>query len=223
MSGWDYQSFQKLPELSSTLSRHFNSWKSNRNDKILHPLYLVFSGARTGKSRLLDEFPRLCMEAAKPHPDLQQHLQSNFVVFKCSFEHNTSYLPRSQRENPTLAIGTRMLYQLRQKRSMTWPSFLDQLEREVPTDVVLERLAKDLNIESYQLSVLILIDGMHQLEHKNGDKATPFYSCVRHICDLLNSTADNPFVIVCCAATISAPVDTLLADLSQKCVFLLGE
>jgi hypothetical protein len=71
-------------------------WKKGKTDKN-HPLFLVFSGPGTGKSRLLDELPELAKKSvleqrhqrsslSPPPEELCELLDNNAFVFKISFE-----------------------------------------------------------------------------------------------------------------------------------------
>jgi hypothetical protein len=95
-SKWEYQcdpTFHGI--LRSEIKMHFDNWKGKRSDKQGHPLFLCLSGPGTGKSRLLNEFPRLIKESISGIKGLEQFVENAFV-FNISFENGTSESPSTQ-------------------------------------------------------------------------------------------------------------------------------
>ena len=45
----------------------------------MHPAYFLFSGPGTGKSRTLDEFQALCIEATQENLELSERLKKAYV------------------------------------------------------------------------------------------------------------------------------------------------
>ena len=63
---------------------------STFGDKTMHPMFMACSGAGTGKSRLLDEFKRLCCDVtASVDESLHNKLKQSFV-FKVDMENGTT-------------------------------------------------------------------------------------------------------------------------------------
>ena len=80
---WEYQPPENaLESLNKALPEHYRLWKQGVTDKS-HPLFLVFSGPGTGKSRLLDNLPELTKESVKSLPELYEVLDNAFT-FKIS-------------------------------------------------------------------------------------------------------------------------------------------
>ena len=77
---WKYQSNSKiLDDLKGSLLNHYNNWKAKKVDKQMHPAYFLFSGPGTGKSRTLDEFQALCIDATQENPELSERLKKAYV------------------------------------------------------------------------------------------------------------------------------------------------
>ena len=77
---WKYQSNSNLlDDLKGSLLEHYDNWKAGKTDKQIHSAYFLFSGPGTGKSRTLDEFQRLCIEATKENHELCECLSKAYV------------------------------------------------------------------------------------------------------------------------------------------------
>ena len=76
---WEYQPSKKLlDQLSETLPSHYEAWTLGKADKQEHPIYLLWAGPGTGKSRGLEEFQTLCVKSV-PDAFLKQRLRDAFV------------------------------------------------------------------------------------------------------------------------------------------------
>jgi hypothetical protein len=116
---WAYQSDPAWKDtLKTEIQNHFDQWRNGSFDKQSHPLFLCPSGAGTGKSRLLDEFPGLLRRAVYGCGELEQMIAQAYV-FKLTFENGTQSNPLPVHAN--VALGTRMLYQLQD--SYKWDQF----------------------------------------------------------------------------------------------------
>ena len=106
-ANWKYQESPKdLKTLSESLPKHFESWQKKESDKQKHPLYLIWSGPGTGKSRLLNEFQNLCVHATIGDKNFSE-LLSKAYSFRISFENGTK-----TKVGGNLEIGTRMMFQV---------------------------------------------------------------------------------------------------------------
>ena len=77
---WEYQPGTKLlGQLKDSLLKHHQNWKDGATDKQMHPAYFLFSGPGTGKSRTLDEFQQLCIDATQENPELSKCLKKAYV------------------------------------------------------------------------------------------------------------------------------------------------
>ena len=220
-SNWDYQKDDTLLlNLKHGLEFHYENTILQKPDKQNHPLFLVLSGAGTGKSRLLDEFKTLASGLFTG--DLHSRL-SNAYVFKLSLENGTAtgIFP-----DPTHHVGCRMLYHLHKSSGITWDSFRINPQNHVsPLDVLL-KLASSLQIPLNKLTAIILVDGLQKLSDfglhtwKYGDIPYQVLQCLATISN--NSGCPNqPFVISCCSATISVPVNKCLSGSSQLRCYLV--
>lgn len=106
---WKYQT---TDELESNIGRfllgHYTASQKFSKDKQAHPIFLMFSGAGTGKSRFLDEFPEIAARACKNNLVLQGKIE-NAYIFHVGFENGTRMQSVSSDANH---IGCRMYYQL---------------------------------------------------------------------------------------------------------------
>lgn len=76
---WVYQASEEIKEiLRETLPGHYKAWKDRAVDKQLHPLYLLWSGPGTGKSRTLEEFQSLCCMSVSD-PELRTRVTDAYV------------------------------------------------------------------------------------------------------------------------------------------------
>jgi len=77
-----------MQTLGETLPNHYQNWLSKKPDKQLHPLYLIWSGPGTGKSRTLEEFQKICIKSISD-PILRKQLEEAYV-----FQVNLIYLSK---------------------------------------------------------------------------------------------------------------------------------
>ncbi len=214
-SEFPYQPPEGIVELlAEQLQDHYNNYKRFSTDKKDHPLFLVLSGAGTGKSRFLDEFHALCLAAVQnSSSDLEDRIQNAFV-FKISYENGHSgdnaFVDGAQ------SLGTRMLYQL---SDQAWDQKKGQPFVKMTPPQVMRLVAKLRGKKLSDLTFILLVDGMQELPHEALDKDTKFYSVLQTISNQINgwsSTTDYPFVIGCCSATFYTPVSKMLADSNQR-------
>jgi hypothetical protein len=199
--------------LSKEIYDHFGWYNKQSTDKNNHPLFLVLSGAGTGKSRLLDEFQSLCVSAlANSSPELSGKIKDAYV-FKVNFENGVSSDTFTEGGH---SIGSRMLYQL---TSESWPTFSQNPKARVLPDAVLTQLARIENKKLSDMTILLLVDGMQELPHEASSKQTKFYTALKAISDLVNGNSKSkeyPFVIACCSAIFHNPVSSMLAGSNQR-------
>lgn len=138
-AAWTYQAASTLVQsLTKPLVKHCGHWQEKVADKQNNPLFLVCSGAGTGKSRFLDELQRLTIDATADNKELQAKLRGAFV-FKVTFENGTS---TDDFDNPEFAIGTRMLWQMVRTEGDTWSKFYNDPSSRVSVGQALDLLAK---------------------------------------------------------------------------------
>jgi hypothetical protein len=213
---WNYQvSDNFFNPLSSSIRDHFVNWSESKQDKQLHPLYLCLSGPGTGKSRLLEEFPKLLKHSLMTDPNDNNVLLGKLdeaYVFNVSFENGTSY-GSPMLNNADYEIGTRMRFLMSDLR---W----DQVAHHRPCTIgeAILDLATCTGKTMEDLTIIICVDGIQKLPHEEGSKVSKFYGCLATLCQYID--ASPAFVIGIAAATTTGPVQAALADSTQLRVYL---
>src|SRR4051812_31207039 len=179
---WVYQPDPSLNEiLQKVLKQHYENFILSRFDKRNIPIYLFLSGAGTGKSRNANEFHQMAITclSAKEDENLLARIQQAWV-FLISYENGLSLKLRET--DPYLAIGTRMLFQLLRKKMM-FHEIIEAFEPPDPIDVV-KLMAKHYNQSWSDITVILIIDGIHQLMNDKNDGLkvdSPFYKTLRSV------------------------------------------
>eukprot|EP00026_Physarum_polycephalum_P003633 Phypoly_transcript_03646.p1 GENE.Phypoly_transcript_03646~~Phypoly_transcript_03646.p1 ORF type:complete len:709 (+),score=64.53 Phypoly_transcript_03646:245-2371(+) len=210
---WTYQHSPDVDEkLKTTLPKHYKKWKAGKPDKQNHPLYLVFAAPGTGKSRLLEEFPALCVNAVQGVHDLQAQISGTQVVLKISFENGTPY---TMRLNATAEeeLGLRIAYNFI-GQDKTFGGFVVGIVNKSDFDIysVIDRVVASTKQQLSQVTVFLLVDGVHVLPtHLLTD-------VVKIVGGLVNKAPF--FVIGAIAGTYLTPVDKILHASPQRCVYL---
>jgi hypothetical protein len=209
---WEYQpSESNQTLLKENLPLHFASWQQGKEDKQLHPVFMVLSGPGTGKSRLLDEMPVLCCEAVPTDAAGLGNALRRAKVFKVSFENGTPVDVSAEGKDAGLLIGTRMMWQLVRTPELQWDEFWSRKQFRI-SDALCE-LERISGTPRRQQSVMLLVDGLNRLGHTLGAKDTLFASALAQLAGLTN--AGPEFAVVAAAATVHTPVDDLLGDSPQ--------
>jgi hypothetical protein len=211
-SKWEYQTdpgFSGI--LRDAIQMHYDSWRQGIKDKQCHPLFLCLSGPGTGKSRLLNEFPRLVKESVSERDDLKI-LFDNALCFNVSFENGT--LTNPSRFDPSTLIGTRMMYQLQD--DLKWDQFCVEYSFTIST--ALAKTAELTKRDLKNMCVILCVDGMQKLEHELGSKSSQFYNAISAICAAINDS--HSFVTAICSATVYNAVNEVLATSPQRRVIL---
>ncbi len=183
------------------------------------PLYLFLSGAGTGKSRNATEFHNAAIECLDKEEDseLRNKIQ-NALVFNVSFEDST--ILSQEETDPYMAVGTRMLLQLRPKQLNDIDEITSTYEAPSPWEV-LKLVAKNKKQDLTDITVFLVVDGLQHIidgPKKDGlDQKTIFYQTISNIADL---GCQGVFLIPCCTASITGPIDYLVKASYQKRVYL---
>ena len=121
-------------------------------DKSTHPLFLICSGAGTGKSRLLDQFKELAVKVSGQNPTLKEKLE-NLYGFKIDLENGTS---SGTFDQPFQYVSSRMVHQISYP-PILWETLIGGGFKHPTIISILERLAvsEDKCIEDMAYLVLI--------------------------------------------------------------------
>jgi len=206
--------------LKVSLLKHYE-WSGfpRVGDKTTHPLWLICCGAGTGKSRLLDEFHRLCCDVTTPEVDLHNRLKQAFV-FKVDFENGTAGSDRFRR--PMHYITSRMYWQVISPR-VDWEVVSSSDFHHLTFTEIVEQLAISEAMVPKDMTIMVLVDGLHKLEHSKGSKSSIFYNVLNTLADWSNNSgkSNKPFVIVCASSTVEEPIQDFLSPTRQRREFLL--
>ncbi|RHZ69343.1 hypothetical protein Glove_284g6 [Diversispora epigaea] len=213
---WNYQLDQSLREtLQTELLKHYQCHKNGQRDKSYIPIYLFISGPGIGKSRNATELHHTTVKCASKDSELRNRLE-NAWVFNVSYENGNSL--RMSEQDTYLAIGTRMLLQLT-SGERTLDNIIGNYEPPSPWDV-LALIAKYENKKLEDATVILVVDGLHNIMSDRNDglnKNSSFYETLINIGDL---SLWKTFVISCCTATTVEPIENFIAESTRKRVFL---
>ena len=115
---WAYQeSSEVIDALREGLLLRHSAWETRsadavyRADKRSHPVFTIYAGPGSGKSRLLSELPRLALAAVRDNASLSRLLDPSLVyVFHVGFENGTAY--QISEKDGAVAVANRMMWQL---------------------------------------------------------------------------------------------------------------
>ncbi|TMW61127.1 hypothetical protein Poli38472_013590 [Pythium oligandrum] len=206
-STWDFQSPFDVNEISKTMRKHYRAWKEKRDDKSCHPIFTCIDGPGTGKSRLLDEFPRMLQEELVYPPNCEdaasmKKMLKKALVFKISFSREEVYW------SVTSTVGCRMIFQLQDQ--LPWDIFSRFTSPRMTPDHVLWFLAQELEIPRDELCVILCVDDLQCLAKSTHDTVAargevcddvnvPFHDTMRTLARLVNGA--EYWVTVICSST----------------------
>ncbi|KAI1302690.1 hypothetical protein EDD11_005566 [Mortierella claussenii] len=214
---WMYQPDPKLYDtLRHAIKDHYFDFVQGLRDKATIPLYLFLCGAGTGKSRNAQEFYKSATSclAEEGDQELRNRIRHAWV-FHVSLENGTS--PVGTEGHPINAIANRMLAQLLPDKRLY--SIMQDYENLHPMDV-LELVARNTGQDLRTATVILVVDGLQSFMKEPDDgnnKESAFYSALTNIGDL---ALQDVFLIACCTATVTSPVDKALASTHRKRVML---
>ncbi|CAB4417333.1 unnamed protein product [Rhizophagus irregularis] len=218
-ANWEYQPDPSLKQiLREALRKHHKNFTLGRIDKKSDlPLYLFLSGAGTGKSRNANEFHQTAITclSAQEDGELLTKIKEAWV-FHTSYENGFGL--KNGEDNPYLAIGTRMLFQLLREQ-MDLDEIIDTYKPPSPMDVV-RLIAKHYNRDMKSATVILIVDGMQQLMKDKDDGLkldSMFYRTLTSFADLAFS---GTFMIPVCTSTITGPIDGVLRNSTRDRVYL---
>jgi hypothetical protein len=158
---------------------------------------------------MLDEFHGMCMQAAAGNPKLKQRLE-NALVFKLTLENGTS---RQISNDGGHEIGGRMLFQLiRDSSEESWPPSLVELHKCHPAQV-LNKLCMDEGRNPKDTTFLILVDGIHRLEHTFKQQDSKLKCAINSLADVV--LGHHSFCIAAMSATFYSSIDYVFAHSKQ--------
>jgi hypothetical protein len=152
---WTFQRSEKIMEkLKFALPRHWQAWREEKEDKKNHPLFLVFSGPGTGKSRLLDEFQSMSVDAVE-NCELKTFL-ANAAVFKVTLENGSTFSPEETLMVDAV-IGSRMMAQMSE---FDFEAFRHRFRNIGSIEGALQAIPRE-NDDS--IAVFLIIDGLQMI------------------------------------------------------------
>jgi hypothetical protein len=216
---WKYTPEPSLQQiLQKEFKDHYRYFSQNQFDKAYMPIYFFLSGAGTGKSRNATEFYNTvlnCLIKYNNNSELINMVQ-NALVFNVSFENGTSL--RQAESDTYKAIGTRMLSQLLPK--MNIDEIISTYEAPYPWEV-LQLVAENKKKDLKKITVFLIIDALqHILYDSKMDMLDPEYKFYQTISNIADLTCQGTFLVPCCTATITSPINRASKILSHKCVYL---
>ncbi|KAF9310054.1 hypothetical protein BG003_008980 [Podila horticola] len=215
---WTYQPHPELfTALRPAIKDHYDDFKGDRRHKSTMPLYLFLSGAGTGKSRNAQEFHRSVLDCLteEDDPDLRDGIRKAWV-FHVTLENGISPSV-TELEDPIRAIGSRMLLQLLPGKELH--DILDDYKEPHPIQV-LSLVARGFNQDLKSATVILVVDGLQSFitgPEDGHNKDSAFYRALTRIGDL---ALGEVFLMACCTATVTSPVEKALAFTHRNRVVL---
>jgi hypothetical protein len=214
-SKWEFQSptdwGDQINEENKFLF-HFEDWERGEIDKHRHCFWFIAGGPGCGKSRSLDEFPKVLQNAASriENSDRLQRRLQNMCIFKISFENGTGIsdgLPERS------VIPAHMAYQL-QESSLSWIEFIGTpAAKNMTFDTIVHHLLTILEIpKERDLTMLLLIDGLQV-------SGSALENIVNMICEL--SFCTDPFILIACSTTTTIRTLNFLNNVSIRSIVTL--
>ncbi|KAF9996051.1 hypothetical protein BGZ65_008337, partial [Modicella reniformis] len=215
-SNWVYQPDPELYAiLRDTTRSHHKDFFRGLRDKSTIPMYLFLCGAGTGKSRNAQEFHRSLISCLAEEDKELKVMIENAWVFHVGFENGSSHL--EMESDPLQAIGIRMLLQLLPDNNLD--EIMQDYEEPHPIDV-LRLVARHTGQNLKSATVVLVVDGLQSYMENPNDgqkKDSAFYRVLTNIVDL---AIREVFMIACCTATVTSPVDQVLVSAHRKRVTL---
>ncbi|KAF9376872.1 hypothetical protein BGX21_003372, partial [Mortierella sp. AD011] len=247
---WEYQRSEELvTTMRNEIKKHYIHFCNGEKDKTHMPFYLFLSGAGTGKSRNATEFHRTAvqclshginisedqnmddsietggdaggeaMDVTDDNQALETELRTrleNAWVFHVTLE-NGSALRSCEANDAVGAIGTRMLLQLLPERQLD--DVLKEFQAPNPMQV-LRLVANNRQERLEEATVILVIDGMQRLMTTYEDGLKPNSTFYRALTAIGDYTQMDPFLLLCCTATVTRPISESLMSSQRRRVFL---
>lgn len=212
---WDYQATPALKEvLRRAITSRYKNFQRGNIDESCIPFYLLLSGAGTGKSRGATEFRNTAIASLDAKDaELKTRLEEAWV-FLVGFENGTSMRPEEIRSDR--AIGLRMLLQL---KGTSLEEVSNLYGAPLPEEV-LKLVAKKENKNLKDATIILVVDGIHQLKEKDDDEHDPQSVFSRTLQSVGNLGHIGAFLLPVCTATIRSSIEDALSTSTRLRAFL---
>ena len=216
--------YQESPEVIAALRKglllRHSAWAMSsaaayQADKRNHPVFTLYAGPGSGKSRLLSELPRLARTAVRDNADLTRLLDPSLAfVFHVGFENGTAY-QISERDG-AVAVGNRMMWQLVRPEGDTHGFAAFAASHTYSISSVLDKLSELTGVPRNNQPVFLLVDGIRRLGVREADT-----SSFRAAVDAISAAVcERQLIIAAIAATSGLQLEGLFGESKQARVFL---
>ena len=221
---WDYQvSTGMKTVLREEVREHFRHYINRNLDKSTIPLYLLLSGAGTGKSRNAAELSGTayrCFDGTyfeEKNEELANFLRDPFI-FHVSFENGSSV--QTEESDPWRAIGSRMILQVlrgsevKPEEKITIGHINSVWGPPTPDEVITLLAKRDASTALAKRAVFLIIDGLHHIGEIFGEIK------MNQTLTQLGGLAHRGFILICATSTISGPIDKIMKGSRRRRILL---
>jgi len=221
---WDYQVSPGMKTIiREEVGEHFGHYVNGNLDKSTIPLYLILSGAGTGKSRNaaeLHETTYRCFDGTyfqETNEELANFLRDPYI-FHISFENGSGV--QTEESDPWRAIGSRMILQLlrgtqvKPEQKITVGQINSVWHPPTPDEVITLLPKRDASTALAKKAVFIIIDGLHNIGENFGELK------MNQTLTQLGGLAHRGFILICVTSTISGPIDKIMKGSKRRRILL---
>ena len=217
-SHWDYQISKELRDtLRHEIRLHFNYHEKGIFDKRRIPIYLLLSGAGTGKSRNAAELHNTaykCFDGSyfeEKDEKIASQLQ-DLIFFHVNLEHDGLLYGEN---DPLRVIGIRMLFQLLRQydQNLDIECVISNWYGPTPRELICFLQSGDHPIYQNR-AMFLIVDGLNEICKQCG------VDSMRRTLRSLGNLQDRlGFMIVCCTSVVAGPTDDF-AGSERRRIFL---